>query len=227
MAGSGLAYVAPPLRGGIPILILHSWWGLTPSFTAYADRLAAQGFLAGCVDLYGGRLARTPEEASRLRAAPRRVPMYRSMLADVGELIGHPAASTDRVGLVGFSMGGHWAVWLAQHPDAHAGAVVIHYAARAVTKASPPVPVLAHFAELDQFVTRAGRRRMERSFTRFGWPYTAMDHPGTGHWFAEPAAEGFDHAAAESAFAATCRHLDDALGEDSTGGTWPRRDERS
>lgn len=221
MAESELAYVAPPTEVGIPILILHSWWGLTPSFTEYADRLAAQGYLAGCVDLYDGRLARTPEEASLLRSAPRRVPMYRSMLAGIDELIAHSAASTNQVGIVGFSMGGHWAVWLAQRPDAHAGAVVIHYATRAVTKVSTPVPVLAHFAEMDPFVTLAGRRKMERSFARFGWPYTAMDHPGTGHWFAESADEGFDRAAADSSFTASCRHLDDAIGESSRNARHP------
>ena len=211
MAESGLAYIAAPTEVGIPILILHSWWGLTPSFTKYADNLAAQGFLAGCVDLYGGRLARTPEEASLLRSVPRRVPMYRSMLAGIDEWIAHRAASTDRVGIVGFSMGGHWALWLAQRPDAHAGAVVIHYATRAISKAGTPIPILAHFAETDPFVTAAGRRTMERSFARRGWPYTAMDHPGTRHWFAESAEDQYEPTAADKAFQASCRHLKDAI----------------
>lgn len=187
--------------------MLHSWWGMTSSFTRYADDLAGEGFLAGCVDLYDGQLARTPEQARALRSAPRRVPMYRSMLAGIEQLASHPASVTDRVGLVGFSMGGHWAVWLAQRPEARVGAVVLHYATRAATKPGSPVPLLAHFAEDDPFVTVAGRRTMERSFERLGWPYTAMDHPGTGHWFAEPTETAFDDAAAKRAFEATCRHL--------------------
>jgi dienelactone hydrolase len=156
MAGSQLAYVAVPSGVGTPVLILHSWWGLTRSFTEYADRLAAQGFVAGCVDLYGGRLARNAEEASLLRAAPRRVPMYRSLLSGIDELIAHRAASANRVGIVGFSMGGHWAVWLAQRSDARAGAIVLHYATRMVTKASTPIPVLAHFAESDPLCHSSG-----------------------------------------------------------------------
>jgi carboxymethylenebutenolidase len=212
MADPQLGYLARPADVGIPVLILHSWWGLTRSFTDYADRLAAQGFLAGCVDLYGGRLATTPEEASALRSAPRRVPMYRSMLAGIDELIVDPAASTNRVGIVGFSMGGHWAVWLAQRPEAQAGAVVIHYATRALTKGGPPIPILAHFAGTDPFVTPAGRRTMERSFARFGWPYTAMDHPRTRHWFAESAEDSYDRAAADTAFGASCRHLVNSIG---------------
>lgn len=207
MAASGLAYASTPSPPGPPVVILHSWWGLTSSFRDYADRLASQGFLAGCIDLYDGQMATTPEEAAALRAAPRKEPMYRTMLAGIDSLRSHPAASTDRVGIVGFSMGGHWAVWLAQRPDAHAGAVVIHYATRAVTKVCEPVPVLAHFAQDDPFVTPAGRRKMERSFARVEWPYVAMDYPDTGHWFAESAEDAFDRAAADRAFSATCEHL--------------------
>ena len=145
------------------------------------------------------------------------------MLTGIDELISHPAASTNQVGSVGSSMGGHWAIWLAQRPDAAAGAVVIHYATRAVTKVSRPIPVLAHFAETDPFVTPAGRREMERSFARFGWPYTAMDHhPGTRHWFAESTDHGFDRAAADSSLTASCRHLDDAIAGNSQSARHPR-----
>lgn len=210
MIGPGLAYVAEPTHPGPAVLILHSWWGLTNSFTDYADKLAGEGFLAGCVDLYDGGLATTPEEAAALRAAPRSRPMYRTMLAALDELSADPAARRSRVGLVGFSMGGHWAVWLAQRADVPAGAVVVHYATRAV-KTSDPVPVLAHFAEHDPFVTKSGRSAMERSLRLHGWPYTAHDYPGTGHWFAESGEGAYDPGPATAAFARTSRFLAEAL----------------
>lgn len=206
-----LAHLARPGSAtGHPVLILHSWWGLTASFTEYADLLAERGFLAGCVDLYGGRLARTPAEAKELRSAPRREPMYRTMLAAKDHLLADPAAASSRVGIVGFSMGGHWAVWLAQRTDMPASAVVLHYATRAVKKSERPVPVLAHFAADDPFVTASGRRTMERSFHRFDWPYTAIDHPGTEHWFAESAEDQYDPDAAGRALDATTAFLEQA-----------------
>lgn len=207
MGDSGLAYVSSPAAVGLPVLVLHSWWGLTSSFIDYADRLAAHGFLAGCVDLYDGRLARIPEDAAALRSAPRRQPMYRMLLSGIDDLVTHRSASVERIGLVGFSMGGHWALWLAQRHDVAAGALVVHYATRAVTTSGEPVPVLAHYAEQDTFVTASGRRTMERSFVRQGWPYVAIDHPKTGHGFAESAEKAYDPVAANSAFAASCRHL--------------------
>lgn len=210
MTEPALAYVAEPAQPGPPVLVLHSWWGLTASFTDYADRLAGEGFLAGCIDLYDGRLATTPEEAAALRAAPRRRPMYRTMLAAVDGLREHAAASRRQVGLVGFSMGGHWAVWLAQRADVRAGAVVVHYAARAVTMGDP-VPVLAHFAEHDPYVSESGRRTMERSLRSHGWPYTAHDYPGTGHWFSESGDDAYDPEPAAAAFARTSGFLSEAL----------------
>lgn len=209
VASSPLAYSRAPLDApGPPVLILHSWWGMTPSFPAYADRLAAAGFLAGCVDLYDGRLATTPAEARALRSAPRRQPMYRTMLAALDALRCDPACASSRAVLVGFSMGGHWAIWLAQRADVAADAVVLHYATRAVKEpGTGAVPVLAHFAERDPFVTASGRRTMERSLERAGWPYRAVDHPGTEHWFAEPDDEHFDERAADRAFAETLAFL--------------------
>ena len=64
-----LAYLARPHVPGRPVLVLHSWWGLTPSFIDFADRLARRGLVVGCVDLYDGAVARTAEESKALRSA--------------------------------------------------------------------------------------------------------------------------------------------------------------
>lgn len=181
-----LPYVAVPDSGaGLPALVIHSWWGLTRSFTSYADRLADQGILAACADLYDGRVARTEDEARALRALRRREPMYKSLLRTVDGVRAHPAAIDRRVALVGFSMGGHWAVWLAQRPDLAVTAVTLYYAARGGDFSSATARVLAHFADTDRFVSAATRRTMERAVRAAELTYTAYDYPGTRHWFAE------------------------------------------
>lgn len=206
--GSDLPYVAVPDRGvGAPTLIIHSWWGLTPSFTGYADRLAEQGFLAACADLYGGQTATTVAEARALRARRRREPMYRTLLRLLEVLRVHPAADGDRVALIGFSMGAHWAVWLTQRPGVPVAAVVLYYAARAGDFSTASAPVLAHFADDDQFVSTTGRRTMERAMRTAGLAYAAHDYPGTGHWFAEPDQPTYDRAADVLAFDRTVAFL--------------------
>lgn len=207
-ADDALGYRARPAStSGPAVLVLHSWWGMTRSFVEYADRVAAAGLVAGCVDLYGGAIAATAHEAKALRSAPRRESMSRNMIRACDALLADQGYSSRSVALVGFSMGGHWAVWLAQRPDVPVAGVVVHYATRAVTKSTGPRPVLAHFAEEDPFVTAGGRRTMERSFARYGWPYRGLDYPGTGHWFAESAEGAYDQGSADLAFGRSVEFL--------------------
>ena len=109
--------------------------------------------------------------------------------------------------VVGFSMGGHWAVWLAQHPDPPVSAAVLYYAARGGDFSRTSVPVLAHFAERDELVTTVARRTMERAIGRSGLRFTAFDYPGTQHWFAESTRPEHDPAASRIALQRTARFL--------------------
>lgn len=201
-----------PDRGaGPPALIIHSWWGLTRSFTGYADRLADQGFLAACADLYDGQTASTEAEARALRSR-RREPMYRTLLRLLELVRVHPAAADDRVALIGFSMGGHWAVWLTQRPDVPLAAVVLYYAARAGDFSMASAPVLAHFADSDPVVSTTGRRTMERAMRAAQLAYTAHDYPGTQHWFAETDQPTYDRDADALAFDRTVAFLRSSAG---------------
>lgn len=203
-----LAYLASPPPGrGQPVLLIHSWWGLTSSFTGYADELAACGFVVGCVDLYGGDIARTEEDARRLRRRRRGEPAYRVLQRSLDALMALDRCSGAVPAVVGFSMGGHWAVWLAQHPDPPISAAVLYYAARGGDFAKANVPVLAHFADRDEFVTTAARRTMERAIGPSGVRYTAFDYPGTQHWFAESTTPEHDPAASRIALQRTSRFL--------------------
>ena len=115
-----IAHVALPATGsGPPVLLIHSWWGLTRSFTAYADRLADRGYVVGCADLFDGRIAASEAEARSLRAARRREPMYKTLQRCVAELSAggrrrRPLGRTPAV--IGFSMDVDRPVELSQHP---------------------------------------------------------------------------------------------------------------
>ena len=173
---------APPIGA---VLVIHSWWGLTGSFHTYGEALAKAGFLVGLSDLFDGRTARTEAEARKLRAAPRKRPMYKTLAADLDTLRRACGTTGPRVGVVGFSMGGHWAVWLSQRPEYDIGATVLYYAARAGRFRDCRAGILAHFAETDSWVSASARKTMERAIRVADCPYTAYDYPGTQHWFAE------------------------------------------
>ena len=127
-------YIAIPKSGNGPgVLVLHSWWGLNAFFRGLCDRLARAGFVALAPDLYDGKVATSVDAAKRLRTAAtatRRVPAYKMLMAAINFLSQHEAVTSPRVALVGFSMGGHWALWLAQRPELPIASTVIYYAAR-------------------------------------------------------------------------------------------------
>ncbi len=167
------------------ILVLHSWWGLTASFVNYGQSLANAGFAVGLADLFGGRTAETETEARRLRQARRREPAYKTLVHNISELREETCSVSQGIGLVGFSMGGHWAVWLSQRPELNISATVLHYAARGGDFSATKSSYLAHFADKDHWVSASARRGMEKAIAKAGCPYRAFDYPGTGHWFAE------------------------------------------
>lgn len=169
-------------RGGV--LVVHSWWGLTDSFRRYGAALAAEGYRVGLADLFGGATATTEDEARALRAARRPRPDYRTLSAGLDAVRG--AAADLPLATVGFSMGGHWAAWLAGRAAYGLSAAVLYYAARA-SHVDGRAGLLAHFAAADPWVSASARGGMERALHRAGRRYVAHDYPGTGHWFAESA----------------------------------------
>ncbi len=204
-----LPYLALPANGsGPPVLLIHSWWGLTPGFTVYAGRLAEHGYVVGCADLFDGRIAASESEARSLRVARRREPMYKTLQRCLDELSDVGGVTRPDAALVGFSMGGHWAVWLTQHPPPVIRGTVLYYAARAGDFSRATSPLLAHFAGTDDFVSTSSRRNMERAIRRSGLDYTAYDYPGAGHWFAESDQPTYHPVAADSAFERTVAFLD-------------------
>ncbi len=178
---TSLRIIRPQGGTGPAVLVIHSWWGLTPSFTAYGQQLAKAGFVVGVADLFDGETATTEQQARRLRAKPRRQPFYRTLIGAIGELLSSDGVERQEAGVAGFSMGGHWAVWLSQRPELPIAATVLYYAARAGDFSRSRSSYLAHFTENDRWVSGPARRRMELAITKSGRPYRAFDYAGNGH----------------------------------------------
>lgn len=190
------------------ILVIHSWWGVTDSFPTYGSALSDAGYLVALADLFDGRTARTEAEARALRASPRRSPMYKTLGRDIASLRAALEAGETKIGVVGFSMGGHWAVWLAQRPEYDVAATILYYAARAGDFSTCRSGILAHFAEHDPWVSLSARRNMERAIQKSGCDYRAHDYPETRHWFAERSRPAeFDEIAAQLALDRDLGHL--------------------
>src|ERR1700736_5265460 len=111
-------YLAKPAKPGPGIIVVQEWWGLVPHIEDVCDRFAAEGFVALAPDLYHGtRLSVTePDEAGKEMMALRLDQAAKDLSGAVDEVARR--SSGDKVGLVGFCMGGGLALVLAtQRPD--------------------------------------------------------------------------------------------------------------
>ena len=182
-------YIAIPKSGSGPgVLVLHSWWGLNPFFKDLCDRFSDNGFVAFAPDLYDGKIASTIKAAKALRAqatALRREPACKMLIAAINHLSRHDAVTTTHIAILGFSMGGHWALWLAQRPELPIAATVIFYAARNGDFTRSNSRFLFHFAENDEWVSAASVRKLRKNFEAAGRNASYCDYPGTHHWFFE------------------------------------------
>ncbi len=189
------------------MLVLHAWWGLTPFFKGVCDRLAAQGFVALAPDLFAGVTAATPEEAEQLVQSMDQRRTYQVIAAAVERL--RNESGSDGVGVVGFSLGGYWALAL----EDHIRAAVTFYQASDPQYVTAGAAYQGHFAETDEFATLDEVRQLEDALRAKGREVEFYVYEGTGHWFFEEDQPGhYDAAAARLAWARTVEFLHRHLG---------------
>jgi carboxymethylenebutenolidase len=205
----------PPSGKGAGVLVLHAWWGLNDFFRGFCDRLAQEGFVALAPDLFSGKIARTTAEAQQhLSEWDEEQAVPPIVLPAVEELSQHPAVTGNGLGVVGFSMGGYWSLWLAQKKPDLVRAVTLFYGTNggggdfAQSKAA----YLGHFAEADPYESAEGIQALEKRLRDEKRPTTFYTYAGTGHWFFENDRPDAYHAqAAALAWERTIAFLHDRL----------------
>jgi carboxymethylenebutenolidase len=214
MDTAGTAYlVAPDAGSGPGVLLLHSWWGLTPFFRSVADRLADEGFVVLAPDLMGGALPSSAEEAQRLLAESDPNEGVALVTASAARLRNLRITPDGPIAVVGFSMGASWALWLsARAPDVVA-ATVVFYGSQNIDFDGARSAYLGHFAEHDPFESDDDIAFLEASLGLAGCDVTFHRYAGTGHWFFESdRPDAFDADAAEQAWSRTVEFLRAHLG---------------
>jgi carboxymethylenebutenolidase len=197
--------VLTPASGAGPgVLVVHPWWGLNRTTRNYGAALAAEGFVAALPDIFMGDVTTSREAAQQLLERHWRDAGAR-MAAAVRELATHPAVEGDDVAGVGFSFGGFQLLALLAQPDLPLRRIATYYATHPLP--GRHVPVLAHFAETDEFETPADVASMETALGASGAPNASHVYPNTRHWFAEADRPEFDRAAADLAFSRTLAFL--------------------
>jgi carboxymethylenebutenolidase len=207
-------YLATPATGTGPgVVVLHAWWGLTEPFRQAADRLAEAGFVALAPDLYRGKTTANIEEAQALGGAlDQETERVRGDLAGAMTYLRQHDA-TAPLALVGFSLGGAYALDTSVHlPDEIAAVVTFYTTYPGLDYHPAQAAYLCHFAEHDQFDPPEATAEMERDMQAAGKQATFHTYPGTQHWFMEAdRPDVYDAAAAALAWQRTLAFLNAEL----------------
>jgi carboxymethylenebutenolidase len=175
----------PKSGKGAGVLVLHAWWGLNPFFKGFCDRLAQEGFVVLAPDLYRGRTAATIAGAKALRARVRPTQVKTDILAAVERLRAHPAVTRRSLGVIGFSLGAYWALWLSLQKPEYVRAVTISYGTRSADYSEARAAYLGHFAETDDWESESSVKRLDKRLRIANRPVSFYTYEGTGHWFFE------------------------------------------
>ncbi|MER3428389.1 MAG: hypothetical protein C4334_09860 [Pyrinomonas sp.] len=200
-------YLAVPASGKGPgVIVIQEWWGLVPHIKRVADRFAEEGFVALAPDLYHGKTTKSPDEAGKLMMAMNIAETEKDLRGAIEYLLNHPAVTSNKVGTVGFCMGGALSLYAATK-NPQVGACVIFYGGHPNVKPELEkleAPVLGLYAERDTFVTPDAARELERRLKELGKQveihiYKEADHA----FFNDDRPEVYNREAAEDAWRRT------------------------
>lgn len=188
-SGTGQAhgYLAlPPSGSGPAVIVIQEWWGLTDHIASVADRLAAEGFVALAPDLFGGKVAHDADEAGRLLTELPLDRAARDLAGAVDFLLGHDAVTSDKVGAIGFCMGGGFVLMLAAQQGERIGAAVPFYGVGPgvpSTYTGVRAPVQGHYAEQDDYFNPEAVAGLKKQLDAGGVEHELFIYPGVDHAF--------------------------------------------
>ncbi len=153
--GEAHGYLAVPNSGGGPgLVVIQEWWGLTSHIADITDRFASEGFVALAPDLYGGPTTHDADEAGQMMQQLPVDRAARDLAGAVDFLLARDDVQGDRVGVVGFCMGGAFVLTLAAQEGGKVAAAVPFYPVGPMPDdyAGLQAAVMAHFGERDDFI---------------------------------------------------------------------------
>ncbi len=165
--GTTKGYLATAGTDRPSVIVIQEWWGLNDQICGVADRFARAGYNALAPDLYEGRVTQEPDEANHLMSG---LDFPGATHQDLRGAARHLQGIGQKVGVVGFCMGGALTIATAVHvPEVAAG--VCFYGIPPTEFADPAniaLPLQCHFANQDDWCTPDAVNELEAALTGAG-----------------------------------------------------------
>ena len=186
------------IKGKLPgVLVVHEWWGHNEYARKRARMLAALGYTALAVDMYGdGKQATHPDDAGKFAGA-----VMQNMetgkarfMAAFDLLRKHMNTDKDRVAAIGYCFGGGVVLQMARLGVDLDGVVSFHGSLSTAKPAKPGTVkakiLVCHGAE-DQFITGEQIDKFKEEMKKAKADFQFISYPGATHSFTNPEADTF------------------------------------
>ena len=184
----GVLYT-PAGKGPFPaIVVIHEWWGLNDWVKEQASKLSDEGYVALAVDLYRGKVATTPDMAHEIMRGVPEDRAKRDLHAAVEFLKSQSNVKRDRIGSIGWCMGGGYALDVALQ-ESDLAATVINYGhlatdPEALKKVN--AAILGSFGGQDRGITPDDVHKFEQTMKQLGKKVDIKIYDDAGHAFENP-----------------------------------------
>lgn len=177
------AYLAVPVGDGPwpGVVVIQDALGLSDDIKEQADRLAAGGYLAFAPDLYSGRGPRCV--IATLKASRSGTGQAYGDIEAARRWLDAREDCTGRIGIVGFCMGGGFALLSApKYPFAAASVNYGEVPDDATRALAGACPVVASYGKRDRTL-RGRARTLTKALDELGVPNDVKEYPDAGHSF--------------------------------------------
>jgi carboxymethylenebutenolidase len=211
--GETSAYVAMPEEiddDRKAVIIIHEYWGLNENIKDIANRYADAGFVAIAPDLYRGKVAANPDEASKLMNALQ----LEDGLDTIKDVVVkfQDEHEISRFGITGFCMGGTYALQAVCHLEGlHASAPFYGDIPDEMTLKGLKTPVLFISATEDKWINPAKVAELERIAKDNLLPIESVKYEADHAFFNNTRPEVYNEEAAKDAWKKVVNFFDENL----------------
>lgn len=183
-------YLATPEgQGPFPgVVMIHEAFGLTDQTRRHADRLARAGYLTLAVDLFSEGGARRCL-VSTMRSMAAGTGRAFTDIATARKWLAASPQSTGKTGVIGFCMGGGFALLAARDGFDAASVNYGRLPGNLEDALRGACPIVANYGGADRPLKGAAAR-LESALDRLGIEHSVKEFPGAGHAFLNDADEG-------------------------------------
>lgn len=196
------------------VLVVHELFGLNDNIRDITDRFAGAGYVALAVDLFseGNRRVCMARVFTMGLIRPLNNGGLRVLRGSIRWLQRRPEVDPDRVGVIGFCMGGGFALALACVEDnIKAAAPFYGFNPRPRSAFAQSCPIVGSYPGEDR-MTRGGAVKLEEALTRYGVPHDIKVYPGAQHSFFNDRIDAYNPEAADDSWDRTLAFFREHVG---------------